>query len=293
MSDRSPIRDRFPAGLAWLLLLAGTTAMVAPLVWMALVSLLPPDRAQAATVSGDLTRLLPTDPRWGNFAEALAQMGSTRWSGFLNALANTVTVTVTVVAATVLTSSLVGFAFARLRFRGRRWLFVLMLATMMLPGQVTLIPLFLLFGRLGWVDTLLPLIVPAFFGNAFFIFMYRQFIAQIPESLFEAATIDGSSWIGLWWRIALPLCRPVTATCAIFTFVWTWNDFLFPLVMLQSEERMTISIALNSFRNQYGGVNNVHLLMAASVVTMLPCVILFLAAQRHFVEGLAKGGVKG
>lgn len=275
------------------LLVGGVLVMLLPLVWMACVSLLTSERAQAATVSGDYLRLLPTDPQFSNYREALAQMSSVRWEGFLNALANSVVVTTLCVVATALSSSLVGFAFARLRFRGRGFLFIVMLATMMLPAQVTLIPLFLLFRGLGWIDTLLPLVVPSFFGSAFFIFMYRQFIAQIPESLIEAAAIDGYGWFGIWWNIALPLCRPVTAICAVFTFVFVWNDFLGPLVYLHSDEQATLAIALNSFRNQYGGVNNVHLLMAASLTTMLPCILLFLSAQKQFIEGLGKGAVKG
>ncbi len=276
-----------------LLLLGGAGLMLLPLLWMLCVSLLPPDRAQAATVSGDWTKLLPTDPQWSNYAMALERMGTRPWEGFVDAFANSVVITTLVVAATAISSSMVAFAFARLRFRGRGLLFGLMLATMMLPGQVTLIPLFLLFRNLGWIDTILPLVVPAFFGNAFFIFMYRQFIAQIPESLVEAAAIDGHGWLGIWWRIALPLCRPVTAICAVFTFVYVWNDFLGPLVYLHSNEEATLAVALNSFRNQFGGVTKVHLLMAASLVTMLPCVILFFAAQKQFIEGLGRGAVKG
>ena len=237
--------------------------------------------------------LWPADPQWGNYAEALAEMGSEPWVGFINALANSIVVTTLVVVGTVLSSSLVGFAFARLRWRGNGVLFTVMLATMMLPGQVTLIPLFLLFRGLGWIDTILPLAVPAFFGNAFFIFMYRQFIAQVPEALVEAAKVDGWSWLGIWWHVMLPLCRPVTAICAVFTFIYVWNDFMGPLIYLHSDEQATLAVALNSFRNQYGGVNKVNLLMAASLVTMLPCILLFLAAQKQFIEGLGKGAVKG
>jgi len=200
---------------------------------------------------------------------------------------------VLVTVGTILSSSLVGFAFARVRFRGRRGLFLLMLATMMLPPQVTMIPLFLLFRSLGWIDTILPLVVPAFFGSAFFVFMYRQFIAQVPEALVEAARIDGLGWLGIWWRIMLPLCRPVTAIVAVFTFIWTWNDFLGPLIYLQREESMTLAVALNGFRNQYGNLERVHLLMAASLVTMIPCVLLFLGAQKQFIEGIGSGAVKG
>ncbi|MEY4769787.1 MAG: L-arabinose transport system permease protein AraQ [Planctomycetota bacterium] len=278
---------------AYATLVLGTAIMVFPLLWMICVSLLTPDKAQAATVSGDLTKLVPADPQWGNFAAALSQMGSVRWKGFLDALANSVVITTIVVAATVLSSSLVGFAMARMRFRGREPLFLLMLATMMLPGQVTMIPLFLLFRGLGWVDTILPLVVPAFFANAFFVFMYRQFISQVPEALVEAAKVDGWSWLGIWWHVILPLCRPVTAICAVFTFIYVWNDFMGPLIYLHSDEQATLAVALNSFRNQYGGVNKVNLLMAASLVTMVPCILLFLAAQRQFIEGLGKGAVKG
>lgn len=275
------------------LLAAGTVLFLFPLWWMAVVSLKTPDAAQAATVQGGFAALVPRDPQWGNYPEALANMGSVRWGGFLDALANSVVISVTVTAATVLSSSLVGMAFARMRFRGSKPLFLVTLATMMLPGQVTLIPLFILFRGLGWIDTMLPLVVPAFFGNAYFIFMYRQFIAQVPEALLEAARLDGHGWPGIWWHVILPLTRPVTAITAVFTFIFTWNDFLSPLIYLQSDEQATLSVALNSFRNQYGGITKVNLLMAASITTMLPCVLLFLAAQRQFVEGLGKGAVKG
>jgi len=289
--SRTSLR-RLPALLA-LLVLSGLTLF--PLWWMAAVSLETPARAGAAIAGGGdgVLSVWPAEPQWANYPEALSRMGSRPWEGFLDALANSTVITLLVTAGTILSSSLVGFAFARVRFRGRRGLFLLMLATMMLPGQVTMIPLFLLFRGLGWIDTMLPLVVPAFFGGAFFIFMYRQFIAQIPEALVEAARVDGLGWLGIWWRIVLPLCRPVTAIVVVFTFIWTWNDFLGPLIYLQREEAMTLAVALNSFRNQYGGLERVHLLMAASLVTMLPCILLFLAAQRQFIEGLGSGGVKG
>jgi multiple sugar transport system permease protein len=281
--------------VAFATLALGTVVMVFPLLWMLGVSMMTADRAQAATVGGNLGELVrwPWAWEWSNYPAALTQIGSVPWWGFADALANSIVVTTLVVIATVLSSSLVGFAIARMRFPGRGGLFVLMLATMMLPGQVTMIPLFLLFRNLGWVDTILPLVVPAFFGNAFFIFMYRQFIAQVPEALVEAAKVDGWSWLGIWWHVMLPLCRPVTAICAVFTFIYVWNDFMGPLIYLHSDEQATLAVALNSFRNQYGGVNKVNLLMAASLVTMLPCILLFLAAQKQFIEGLGKGAVKG
>lgn len=280
-------------GLQFALLLGGAALMLLPLWWMLVVSLETPERAGAAVTGSAGLALWPRSPQWDNYPTALKDMGSVPWSGFVNALANSIVVSVLVVAGTVLSSSLVGFAFARIPFRGSRTMFTVMLATMMLPAQVTIIPLFLLFRSLGWIDSLLPLIVPAFFGNAFFIFMYRQFIAQIPESLLEAARVDGHSLISIWWRIILPMCRPVTAICAVFTFIYVWNDFMGPLIYLHSDEEATLAVALNSFRNQYGGLEDVHLLMAASIVTMVPCIVLFAASQRHFIEGLAKGAVKG
>ncbi len=279
--------------IQYALLTSGAVVMLLPLWWMVVVSLETPERAGSAVGGGGEMTLWPQTPQWTNYPQALREMGSVQWNGFLNALANSVVITTLVVVATVLSSSLVGFAFARVRFRGRRTLFLIMLGTMMLPGQVTLIPLFIFFRSLNWIDSLLPLIVPAFFGNAFFIFMYRQFIAQIPESLIEAAKVDGYSLLSIWWRIILPLCAPVTAICAVFTFIFVWNDFMGPLVYLHSDEQATLAVALNSFRNQYGGLEDVHLLMAASLVTMIPCIVLFVAAQRHFIEGLARGAVKG
>jgi multiple sugar transport system permease protein len=287
------MRSRTGKALIYALLIAGTVTFLFPLWWMVAVSLMTPEAAQAATVRGGLTALVPTDPQWHNYPDALMQMGSVRWTGFLDALANSVVVTVVATAGTALSSSLVGMAFARMRFRGSRPMFLVMLGTMMLPAQVTMIPLFILFRNLGWIDTFLPLVVPAFFGNAFFIFMYRQFIAQIPEALLEAARLDGQGWFGIWWHVILPLTRPVTAITAVFTFIFTWNDFLAPLIYLQSDDQATLSVALNSFRNQYGGITKVNLLMAASLTTMVPCILLFLAAQKQFIEGLGKGAVKG
>ena len=284
---------RLIRALRYLPLLAGAALMLFPLWWMVSVSLETSSRAGAATVSAESFSWWPEDPQWSNYPDALREVGTREWDGFLDALANSVVVTFLSVVGTIVSCSLVGYAFARIRFRGRKPMFLVMLATMMLPPQVTMIPLFLLFRSLGWIDTLLPLIVPAFFGNAFFIFMYRQFCAQVPESLVEAARVDGYGHLGIWWRIMLPLCRPVTAIAAAFTFIYSWNDFLLPLVYLHSEENTTLAVALNSFRNQYGGLEDVQYLMAFSVVTMVPCIVLFFLAQRQFVSGLTMGAVKG
>lgn len=278
--------------LALFALLLGTIVMIFPFYWMAVTSLATPAQA-AESASVSTFHWIPTDPQFANYSGALKRIGSTPWKGFLDALANTVVVTSLCVVGQVLSCSLVGYAFARLRFRGRDLLFIIMIATMMVPMQVTMIPLFILFRSFGWIDTILPLVVPAFFGTPFFIFMFRQFFAQIPEALVEAGRIDGCSHLGIWWRIMLPLCKPVIAITAVFTFIGTWNDFLGPLIYLQSEDKMTLAVALNQFQNQYGDFSDMNLLMAASLITMLPCILLFIVAQRQFVGGLSLGAVKG
>jgi len=276
------------------LLTLGALALLFPLWWMIVVSLTPGGRAAVATASVETFTWWPRDPQFHNYADALSRMGSREpWRGFLDAFCNTVVVTTLCVIGQIISCSLAGYGFARLRFRGRRVAFVVMLSTMMLPAQVTMIPMFILFRSLGWVNTILPLVVPAFFGAPFFIFMFRQFFAQIPEDLLDAARIDGAGHLSIWARIMLPMCKPVIAITAIFTFIGTWNDFLGPLIYLHSEQQATLAVALNSFRNQYGRVTDVHLLMAAAVVTMVPCIILFFVAQRHFVRGLNLGAVKG
>lgn len=210
---------------------------------------------------------------------------------------NTTFVTLLTVIGTVLSCSLVGYAFARLRFPGRDLLFLLTLSSMMLPPQVTMIPHFMLFKSLGWIDSFLPLVVPAFVcGNgfsAFFIFMYRQFYLTLPTELEEAARLDGCGFLGTWWRILFPLTLPASGTCAVFAFVWTWNDFLYPLIFLQSPGKHTLALGLASFRGSQYGLSEVHVLMAASVLTILPCLLLFFFAQRLFLRSLTAGAIKG
>jgi len=274
------------------LLLAGSVIMLFPFYWMVVTSLASPAEASAAA-SARTFHWIPSSPHFQNYPTALRKIGSREWGGFLDALSNTVVITTLCVIGQVLSCSLVGYAFARLRFRGRTPAFIVMIATMMLPVQVTMIPLFILFRSFGWVDTILPLVVPMFFGTPFFIFMFRQFFAQIPEALVEAARLDGCNHFTIWWRIMLPLCKPVIAITAVFTFIFTWNDFLGPLIYLHSEEQMTLAVALNKFQNQYGDFSDMNLLMAASVVTMIPCIVLFFVAQKQFVGGLSLGAVKG
>jgi len=226
-------------------------------------------------------------PQWSNFPTAL----SARKMNFWPALANTTVITMLCVAGQIFSCSLVGFGFARFKFRGRNILFIIMLSTMMLPAQVTMIPVFVLFKSVGLIDSFWPLIIPAWLASPFFVFMFRQFFSQIPEDLIEAARIDGCSNWRIYWQMMLPLSGPVIAIVAIYTFLGTWNDFMGPLIYLNNPENRTIALALNSFKGQYG-TSDVQLLMAASVVCMLPCVVLFFAAQRYFVESVASSGLK-
>jgi len=244
----------------------------------------PHDGEEHRVAQSDIQRRFT--PRWGNYPKALKRMN------FTTALANTTVITVLCVIGQILSSSLVGFGFARFRFRGRNFLFMLMLSTMMLPPQVSMIPLFILFRHLGMIDTIWPLVIPMWLGSPFYVFMFRQFFTQVPEELVEAARIDGASNTMIYWRLMLPLSGPVIAIVAIYTFMFVWNDFLGPLIYLNSPDQRTLTLALNAFNGSYG-VSDVQLLMAASFVTMLPCIILFFAAQRYFVQSTASSGLKG
>jgi ABC-type glycerol-3-phosphate transport system permease component len=215
---------------------------------------------------------------------------------------NTVIITVTAVIGQVLSSSLVAYSFARLRWRGRDTLFALVLATMMLPGVVTMIPQFILFSKLPafgfqgsrvWVNTFLPLTVPAFTGGAFYIFLLRQFMRTIPMELSEAARMDGASELRTWWSIIMPLTKPALATVAIFTFQGAWQDFMGPLLYLQSEHKYTLQLGLRQFEAAAGGSPAWNWLMAASLMVMLPVLAVFLVFQRYFIEGISLSGMGG
>jgi multiple sugar transport system permease protein len=204
---------------------------------------------------------------------------------------NTLVIAGLTVAGTVASSAIVAYGFARLRWPGRNLIFLIYLSTIMLPFQVTMIPLYVLFKTLGWTGTILPLVVPAFFGNVFYVFLLRQFYMTIPLELSEAARVDGSSELRTFWSIILPLTKPALIAVALFTFLASYKDFLGPLIYLNNQEQWTISLGLNMFKNQYGA--QWQLMMAASTVALLPIIVLFFFAQRTFVEGITMTGVKG
>lgn len=225
-------------------------------------------------------------PRWENFPAAVRAMGH-----FPRYTANTVLLCVLNVTGTVISSALAAYGFSRIEWRGREKVFGIALATMMVPFPVVMVPLYALFRALGWVGTLQPLWVGAFFANAFNVFLLRQFFRNIPKELSEAAWIDGCSELRIFWHIILPLCRPALIVVALFTFLGTWNDFLGPLIYLTEQKDYTLALGLQAFQSKSGGTEW-HYLMAASTLVILPIVVLFLAAQRHFIEGIAMSGSK-
>lgn len=233
---------------------------------------------------------IPNPWAWENYRISLFDI-----LPFTRFFLNTIYITVTATVGAVLSSSMVAFAFARLRWPGRDKVFLLVLATMMVPTYSTIVPRFILFRHLDWVDTFWPLIVPLWFGgSAFFIFLMRQFYMTIPIDLDEAAGIDGCSEFRIWWSIILPLSRPALATITILSFMARWNDFFDPLIFLNTMENFTVALGLNMFRAaiEIYGVRY-HWLMAASVTVLLPGLIIFFFFQKTFVQGVVMSGIKG
>mgnify|MGYP002350012224 FL=1 len=250
-----------------------------PFVWMIMTSL----KSNQEMIRSNF---FPTEIHMENYKKALTVMPFGRYT------INTLIITGINMIGTVLSSSLVAYAFARLRFKGRDIWFVVMLATMMLPGQVTQIPLFILYKKLGWLNTYLPLVAGSFFGGgAFNIFLLRQFFKTLPNELAEAARIDGCSEIKIFGSVMMPLCKPALATIAIFTFMGSWNDFFSPLIYLTDPKLYTIALGLRAFQG-YSGVQW-NLLMAASITTAIPTLVLFFCFQNYFVQGITLTGVKG
>lgn len=250
-------------------------------------------------------------PRWSNYPKALATMGGENFEvgqgvlserhfaenedsdvSFWTFLGNTLTVCLLGVAGSVFSNALVAYGFARLKWPGRDWFFAATLATMMIPGSVLMVPLYGVFRWLGWIGTLQPLWVPAFFGGAFSIFLMRQFFLTIPEELTDAARIDGCSEWAIFWRIILPLSKPVLAVVALFTFLGGWNDFMGPLIYLTRKHTFTLALALQSYSSRHNGVQW-NYLMAASAVIILPIIVLFFLTQKTFIRGIATTGIKG
>jgi len=265
----------------WFLLCAGSLLMTLPFLWMVSTSL-----KETSQIWVFPPQWIPQPVRWENYTEALTSLPFGRYA------LNTLIITIATTLGVVLTSSLCAYGFARLQFPGRDLIFMIVLTAIMIPYAVLLIPQYIMFRYLGWIDTYLPLTVPVWFGGgAFNIFLLRQFFRTIPGELSDAARIDGASELGIYWRIIMPLAGPALAAVAIFTVLNTWNDFLGPLVYISSQDKFTLALGLAQFRGLYA--TQWQYLMAASTVVVVPTLVLFFMAQRYFIQGVVLTGLKG
>jgi multiple sugar transport system permease protein len=261
------------------LLIALPLAFVLPFVFVLLTALMSSDQALSH-------RLIPHPFEWGNFAQVFHEVPIWRY------VWNTTQIAVLATVGVILSCIPVAYALARMRWRGRQAVFVLVLATMMLPFQITIIPLYVIFTQLGWIGTLKPMIVPSFFGDAFSIFLLRQFFMTIPQEFSDAARVDGANELQIMLRVIVPLAKPAIAAVGLFSFIYNWNDFFAPLIFVgDNPNAWTMGIGLFEFR----GLHHVqwNLMMAASVLFMIPTMVIFFLAQRVFIEGVTLTGVKG
>lgn len=281
-SQRAALGAAIARALMWITLVAGGILFLFPLYIMLAMSL-----KTAGEVANTMAWVWPKVPQWENFSKVLSNPNAP----FFLFARNTLIIATLGTAGALLSASMVAYAFARLRFKGRDQLFVLVLSTMMLPGSVTMVPGYVLFKYLGWVDTFYPLIVPAFFGGgAYNIFLLRQFFMGIPRDLDEAAIIDGAGFATIFWRIMMPNAGPALATVGIFGFIYNWRDFVGPLIILNSPEKQTLELGLNTYKSL--NQEQWELLMAGAVLVMIPLIVIFIAGQRYFVRGIVMTGIK-
>ncbi len=276
-----------PRSRRWIGTLAAYVVMILiafivmiPLLWMLSTSL--KERWEIFTYP---PQWIPTNPQWHNYVDAFTKYPLARFMG------NSLLLVGGNLAGELLAVPLVAYGFARLRFPGRQFFFLVMLGTMMIPVHSRLIPLYSIFSRIGWIDTYWPLIVPSLAGNAFFIFLMVQYIRTLPRELDEAARMDGAGTWTILYRIILPLCKPPLAIVVVYTFWWTWNDFLMPLIFLNSFELFPVQLGLAMFKGRYSVEWN--LFMAATLVTIIPVLVLYFFAQKQLIGGVASVGVKG
>lgn len=281
--SRRRITARTRAKLATIAILTvGAVVIMIPFYWMIATSL----KAQ-----GNLylypPQWIPNPVRWENFREVWNTVPFARFAW------NTAVIVTLVVTGTLLSCSFSAYGFARLRAPGRDAIFLVVLATMMLPNAVTLVPTYIAFNKLGWINSILPLVVPSFFGAPFYIFLLRQFYLSIPKEIEESGRIDGASSFRIWWDLMLPLTKPALATVAVFTFFATYNDFFGPLIYLNSESKQTIAVGLSYFTGSPTVGPQMHLLMAMTLMATIPSLIVFIFAQRYFVQSIVTTGLKG
>ena len=279
--ERQSFKRRITLAFVYLALVAGAVVILAPFVWMLSTAVKVP-----GTEFIYPPQLFTRPLRWNNFSDGWTALPFTRW------FFNTSFITLLSVTGAVASSSLVAYGFARLEFPGRTILFVILLSTMMLPFHVRLIPMFITFRFLGWIDTYLPLVVPFFFGGVpFFIFLVRQFFLTIPLEMEDAAAIDGAGVFTTFLLIILPLSRPVLGVVGVFAFIRVWNDFLEPLIYIHSMDKMTLSLGLRFFQDQ--DFTDWTSLMAVSIIVLLPSLVLFFVAQKYYIHGVVTTGIKG
>jgi ABC-type glycerol-3-phosphate transport system permease component len=270
-------------GLLYAIMLLASAFFVFPLVWMFGTSLKTVEQANQSQLT-----LIPADPQWGNYAALFTE------ENFYRSYTNSVIVAVLVLLGTVTTICLVAYAFSRLQWKGRNVVFGLMLGTLMLPAQATLVPQYVLFHQLDWIRTFNPIVIPGYFaGGAALIFLMRQFMLSIPKELDEAALIDGANPLHIWWYVIMPLSRPAIATITVFLFVGQWNNLLNPLLYLQRAELFTMPIYVAQKLNLQESPVPWQDIMAASVTFVIPVLIVFLLTQRYFVQGIQFTGTKG
>jgi ABC-type glycerol-3-phosphate transport system permease component len=267
-------------GAAYLIMTALAFVFMIPLLWMLSTSF----KARWEIFAWP-PQWIPDTIHWENYVEAFTRypMGRFVLNSSILVFAN--------IVGELFAVPLVAYGFARLRFPAKNSLFILMLATMMIPGHIKLIPLFAIYNRLGWIDTYLPLIVPAFFGSPFFIFLMVQYMKTIPRDLDDAARIDGAGTWGILYRVILPLCVPPLTIVVVFTFLWTWNEFLHPLIFLNTFELFPIQVGLAFFQGRYSVEWN--LFMAATLISIIPILILYFFSQKQLIGGIASVGLKG
>ena len=277
---RPDVLRRVGLAVAFLVVLAFAIVFASPIYWMVATSLkTTPEVFQIPPV------WWPVDPLWNNYPDALNVFP------FVTYAINTLRIAAPVAIGTTISSALVAYGFSRLRWPGRDIVFYLVLATLMIPTWVTLVPLYILFNNIGWVNTYRPLVVPSFFGDAFSIFLLRQFFLRQPQDLVDAARVDGASHLRIFAQIILPLSRPALAVVALFAFINAWTDFFNPLIYLSNPDKYTLQLGLFNFFSQH--FVNWPGFMAASVVVLLPVAILFFLTQKTFIEGITFTGIRG
>lgn len=270
-------KGKITSVILFIILAIGAVVILFPIAWMLSTAL-----KSAPEVAQYPPKLLPEKPLFENFAIAWGKAPFTRYT------INTLIIVVFTIVGNVFVNSFVAYGFAKIDFAGKKLLFRIVLATMMIPGFVTLVPTYVIFSKLQWVDTYLPLIVPAFCGNAFHIFMMRQFYRTIPNELLEAARVDGAGHFYIWGKLMMPLVKPVMATVALISFKGAWSDFQGPLLYLSSKSKYTLQLGLQVFKGQ--GYTEWNYLMAISFLSMLPILLLFFCFQNYFIEGMNVGG---